>query len=1003
MKRSIIICAVSVVLLTTLVLISAFRERNTEPLFYYAFNEKIPLEVVPGKFVIRYANEATGKAALSAALSSKNFSLDTWKDERTAMINAAGKTLDVLKTELDAKAGYESLMPLFETKTEKLAVAATDEILVRFNKNAAQDAVLSTMAQYKLRIVNKGELFYTLSVPRNASALDIANRIQESGVAEFSHPNFYRNIEMHQAPNDTYFNYQWNLNNTGQVINDGHTGTADADIDAVEAWCKTMGSSSITVAVLDEGLTSNHPDLPNARQVRLNGSNFSNLAIPNDPSPVGDGNHGNACSGIIAATRDNNEGIAGIAPNVKIMPVKILNPSASDANIANAISFAKNNGAQILSNSWGYNSSNPNLIPAVVTAIQDAVTNGRGGLGCVVVFSAGNTADHNAGSNGTVNFPGNVNIPGVITVGASDRYDHQANYSPTSVPASANNQIVDIVAPSHRAYPCQITGETFEIWSMDIPSTPGYNSWHNSSFCMNPPAVGEVLPNSGTNFQSYTGRMGGTSAACPEVAAAAALVLSMNSGLTQMQVFNILTSTTDKVGGVVYNASGFSNEMGYGRLNLNKALTVAGADLYMQDQPTDAGIEPNPDNVSPYWNSQDVWVRNANDGGTVHQNPEYGTTNYVYVKVRNRGYSVSGIGNTLNVYWAKASTGLSWTYPWTGATMTCGANTLNIGGAIGSQSIAALASGASTIYVFPWTPPKPADYDPCFGTDASHFCLLARIVTPCAMTFPEGTNLQANVRNNNNIVWRNISIVDLNPNFAFPYRVSVILTGSSFLKLKFTATDIVFNIPKEKGNTGNIFEVADVDIDLGRFTDAWLNAGGKVTGGKIVKDEKGTRIRVAATTVTLSGVPIDPKDRGSITMQINKPITFKEGSVYLFDLKQMDGKNTIGGERFQVNFNAKGKLPPAPATTAAASESFSGKNLKAELKTYQSGSSLVIQMNDNKQYQASVFSSDGKLLFSGKMINQLAVPAGSFAKGVYFVKLNGLNEKTTQSATVMIR
>ena len=192
------------------------------------------------------------------------------------------------------------------------------------------------------------------------------------------------------------------INGTGATLaihHDGqHTGTIGADIKAVEAWPISMGSSSVVVAVIDEGVTSNHTDLPNTRQVRLNGSNFSTSVPGNDPSPAGNGNHGNACAGIIAATRNNSQGIAGIAPNCKILPIKILNPAASDANIANAINFAKNNGAQIMSNSWGYGTSDPNYIPAIVTAISDAVTNGRGGLGCVMAFAATNTADHVNGS-----------------------------------------------------------------------------------------------------------------------------------------------------------------------------------------------------------------------------------------------------------------------------------------------------------------------------------------------------------------------------------------------------------------------------------------------------------------------------------------------------------------------------------------------------------------------------------------------------------------------------
>ncbi len=121
-------------------------------------------------------------------------------------------------------------------------------------------------------------------------------------LTRFSHPNFICEIKFHQViPNDQYFINQFSLHNTGQVFTDGHSGTVDADIDAPEVWSITKGNNNIIIAVLDQGVTPDHPDLPNKRQVRLNGSNFVN-GNPNNPSPTGHHNHGNACVGIIGAT-----------------------------------------------------------------------------------------------------------------------------------------------------------------------------------------------------------------------------------------------------------------------------------------------------------------------------------------------------------------------------------------------------------------------------------------------------------------------------------------------------------------------------------------------------------------------------------------------------------------------------------------------------------------------------------------------------------------------------
>lgn len=994
MKNKILLSIIGLVLCMAVVLFSSFGHFQTD-LFYYAFAEKIPLETIPNQFVLRYLNSDIAKRKLLSLEKTGTFKSMAWKDERTAVISFIKGNLPDALQQLKNEQDVVSVQPMLKTTKEKLELATTDEILVRFKKNIDSVTIVRSFEKFDVKLLGKGELFYTITVPKKANTLQIANAIMESGLAEFSHPNFYRDIIMHQVPNDEYFNYQWNLHNTGQVINDGHTGTPDADIDAPEAWQKTKGNSSIVIAVLDEGVTSDHPDLLNGRQVRLNGSNFSTAVPGNDPSPALNGNHGNACAGIIAAARDNTRGITGVAPYCKIMPIKILNPSASDANIANAITFAKNNGAQILSNSWGYGTSNPNFIPAIVTAITDATTTGRGGLGCVVVFAAGNTANHAIGSNGFVTFPGNVNIPGVLTVGASDRYDAQANYSPTSNTASTSNQIVDIVAPSHRAYPTQIAGENFEIWSLDIPGISGYN----------PQSGGIYLPAAGTNFEAYTGRMGGTSAACPQVAGAAALLLSLNSALTQQQVFNILTENADKVGGYVYNSAGISNEMGAGRLNLYRSVWKAGADLYMKDQLSDAGLEPNPDNISPYYVTPDIWVRNINDGGTVHQNPEAGQTNYVYVKVRNRGIAASAAtGNRLKLYWAKASTGLSWSFPWTGSMYGCAGTPLSIGGQIGTKVIASVSAGGFTTMVFAWTPPKPTDYQPCFGGDASHFCLLARIENmvsvPYGMAFPENTDLWNNVRNNNNIVWKNISIVDALPDMTL-IRTSVLFAGAKFLNRNFETADLRFNMPDEKGNN-NILDVADVDIDLGDFTKAWLSAGGRVEGGKIYEDKEGkTIIRLSSPKGTIYGIPVAVDQIGSITLAV-MPRTFSAGKLFLFDIQQLDKGVAIGGERFDIQFKEKAGVAKINAPTNAISNTSAFKT-NPLLKAYQMGQQLNIQLRDNRDYIVTVTNNFGQIAATLKMNNQVTIPVSNYQKGIYFIKLTNIQDKTAYGTTVMIQ
>lgn len=600
MKNIITILVLLASLAALFLLTSAFTQNNPEK-FYYAYEEKIPLRVLENKLIVRYSPSLPVNAARSALESIAIRTQVDWQDDRTVILSfLPSSSKESIIQKLKSDKDVMSLNPMYALKAGP-AMGVTDEFLVKFKDKAPKESITELIKRYAISSVKRTDVFELFRVPKGADALEIANKFQESGLVVYSQPNFITQIELHQTviPIDEFFNRQYYLNNTGQIFNpaENHSGTVNADIDAPEAWGFSRGNNAIVIAVLDEGVTADHPDLPNTRQVRLNGSNYGD-GDPNNPNAVNNNNHGNSCAGIIAATH-NNEGVAGIAPNCRIMPVRIFNGNCTGIavdRLADAIDFARRNGADVISNSWGYNSANPNLFPAIVESIRIATTQGRNNLGCVVVFSAGNTANLAAGNGGFISFPSNVNIPGVLTIGASDRNDIQANYSPTSNPNSNENQIVDLVAPSHRAYPDQIAGETMEVWTIDIPNNTGYNPYpaDNGSclFVRNPPIIGELLPNAGINFQAYTGRFGGTSASCPQVAGVAALILSANPSLTQQQVFDVITNSADRVGGYVYT-NGRSNELGAGRLNaclavreaVRTALSVTGPTLVCSSGP----------------------------------------------------------------------------------------------------------------------------------------------------------------------------------------------------------------------------------------------------------------------------------------------------------------------------------------------------------------------------------------------------------------------------------
>lgn len=602
---------------------SRVNGQGAENLFYYAFDEKIYLSEVRDKAIVRF-KQATDSSSAARSIRSYlqgpfSFTVDRI-DNSTYYILSANS--DIIMETLELRPEVASVNPVLKTVAENTELGTTNEFVAGFLPEVTAETIEKINTRYGVTIVKTELTHILLAVPDRSDVLAIANAYQESGLVKFSHPNFIAEVKQQSVfPNDQFFNFQFPLHNTGQLINDGHFGTNDADVDGPEAWCITKGSPNIVIAVLDEGVTDNHTDLPSSRQVRLTGSNSAapyDLSNPNDPSPAGNGNHGNACAGIIAATLGNSEGVAGIAPKCKIMPVRIPFGNIPSDVYANAINFAAS-GADILSNSWGYNNSNPNLFPVIVTAISNAATTGRSGKGAIVVFAAGNTAHHAGSNNGYVTFPGSCLVPSVITVGASDRNDKQANYSPSS--NAGSGQTVDVVAPSHKAYPNQIPGENFEVWSMDIPGTPGYN---NSN--------GETLPNAGTNYLSYTGRMGGTSAATPLVSGIAGLVLTMKNSLTAQEVFDLIRTQADKVGGYNY-VNGISNEMGAGRVNAHRSVAAASGvsvccsnslidNYHFAQSPVSGDLQPNgAGRADPWFSSyatpQVVTTAGCNDSGYV--------------------------------------------------------------------------------------------------------------------------------------------------------------------------------------------------------------------------------------------------------------------------------------------------------------------------------------------------------------------------------------------------
>jgi len=346
--------------------------------------------------------------------------------------------------------------------------------------------------------------------------------------------------------NDQYDHLQWSLNNNEQLW-----GVEGVDITAVDAWGITYGSDAITIAIVDSGVDLSHPDLAAKLVTGYDATGNGSGGGPGTP-PVG---HGTGCAGIAAAITNNSEGVAGVAREAQIMPVRIaVGETLLSSWEADGINWAVANGADVLSNSWGGGA--PATI--VTNAIANAKSNGRSGKGSIVVFATGND---NVDS---VSYPANLST--TLAVGALSPCDQRK--APTSCDGenwwgSNFGSDLDIMAPGVHMY------------TTDIGGSSGYDP--------------------GAYFYNFNG----TSSATPVVSGVAALVLGLNPDLTASQVENILTSTAHDLG-----APGWDSRTGWGRVNAYEALLAtpppAGVDLeatsvYFRDQPSGGGsVVPNP-------------------------------------------------------------------------------------------------------------------------------------------------------------------------------------------------------------------------------------------------------------------------------------------------------------------------------------------------------------------------------------------------------------------------
>lgn len=379
------------------------------------------------------------------------------------------------------------------------------EIVVRYRPGLNAQSRMQIMQQFQLsslRSIGHPEMgIELLKAPEMATQAAIEALNQNPAVL-YAEPNFVVSIppelpgqapvlpaQRNAYPNDEMFASQY-----AHKISHSQAG-----------WQITRGNRRTVLAVIDTGVDYKHPDLA-AKML----PGFD--AITGSSDPMDGHGHGTHCAGIAAALTDNGIGVAGFAPDVSILPVRVLDDrgSGTSADVANGTIWAADNGAHVISMSLGGRGNPKVKEDSIKHALAKDV---------VVVAAMGNYGDNSK------IYP--AAQEGVISVGATDSNDQRASFS-------QYGNWISVSAPG-----------------VNILSTFPTNS-------------------NNMNRRNY-GSISGTSMATPAAAGVAALIRSQFPTMNREQVRAQLEQGTDDLG-----EPGYDIYYGHGRINVAKALTLPG-------------------------------------------------------------------------------------------------------------------------------------------------------------------------------------------------------------------------------------------------------------------------------------------------------------------------------------------------------------------------------------------------------------------------------------------
>jgi len=420
---------------------------------------------------------------------------------------------------------------LFYRDEKGKVVGITKRIIIKLTSLQNKESIYKEAGVSQIQQLS--DTLFTIEATSAEKTLLTCKTLQAFSEVEFAHPDFIYQKEKRST--ESLYNELWHLENKGQF-----GGVVGADINATGAWKITKGVD-VKIAIIDDGFDTLHEDLKDAIVAQKDFDYDDNDASYNNTHDY----HGTLCSGI-ALARENGKGTVGVAPKSSLIAIKVGGKDGagetlmtSDSQLINSFLWAKEQGADVISCSWGTYSVSDGL----KTTIDSIALSGRNGRGTPIFFAAGN--------DGLGQFAWDDDeaaLESVIAVGASTDKNERAYFS-------NYGSALDLVAPGGDGYS---TG--FGIATTDLTGYIGYE--------LNSP----THPNY-TFASDYTG-FHGTSAATPMAAATAALMLSINPNLTRNEIKSILQTTADKIGSTPY-----INEkniyFGYGKINAGAATLKA--------------------------------------------------------------------------------------------------------------------------------------------------------------------------------------------------------------------------------------------------------------------------------------------------------------------------------------------------------------------------------------------------------------------------------------------